>query len=571
MKRINRKLIASILTAALLSACSGGSSSGTPAETSAPADETAVSETPAAEEQRHVLNWTASGEVTTMDSSKSYDTISGSQQAYIYDTLFALDQENQAHPRLALSEPELSEDGTVAVIQIRQDAKFADGTPIKAENIVFAARRTVDPETGSQSAANLSWIANAAEVLEGTLPPEELGIEATGDYELTIHLTAPTPYLLNELTTILISPISLDYIEKAGDNYALSSDYILASGPYVLEDWTGADISWKFVKNENYWDKDNVYFEEINIQIVKDVATGVALYEDGKLDGVSISGDYITVYRETEDYLKVPSLRMTNLELGINSVNEIGAPGTKSSGYLKNLNLRKALSYAVDRQTLVGNILNDGGSAAYGFVPDGIAVNPENGKSVGEDFGHQAEYDLDLAKEYFDKALEELGTDAITLELYTSDDDASVKIGTFLQSEFQKLPGLTIDVKNVTASVRFEVMMAYDFDLALGGWTGDFDPTSYVQQFETRYAHNHGKYVSEELTDLVNKLISEDGNDFVLRWEHLKQANQLLVDNQVSINLYQSAASYLINSDLKGYETHVLGSNPVDIRFAYFD
>jgi oligopeptide transport system substrate-binding protein len=396
-------------------------------------------------------------------------------------------------------------------------------------------------------------------------------VEATGDYEITFTLTAPTPYLVNELTTMLLSPISPDFIEKAGDQYALSSEYLLASGPYILEDWSGADISWKFVKNPYYWDKDNVYFDTINIQIVKDVSTGAALYEAGQLDGVNISGDYITVYRDKDDYLKVQSLRMTNLEMGINSVNEIGASGTKSSGYLKSLNLRKALSYAIDRNTLVTNILNDGGTAATGFIPNGIASNPSTGASVAEDFGSQAEYDYDKALEYWDAAKKELGVSEITLELYTSDDDSSIRIGTYLQSELQKLPGLSIDVKNVTASVRFEIMMGYDFDLALGGWTGDFDPTSYVKQFETSYTHNHAKWVSEELTELVNDLEGEDGNDFDLRWQHLKEANQYLVDNQVAVNLYQEAKSYLVNPKLTGVMTHVLGYNPVDIRFASFE
>lgn len=577
---MKKRFLANILVLALLvtslAACTSSSADGentgeTAAGTASTESGSETAGTVDTEDGEHVLNWFSTGEVTTFDSSKSYDTISGSQQAYIYDTLYELDQDNNAQPRLAVGYPVLSEDNLTAVIEIRQDAYFANGEQIKAQNIVDAARRTVDPATGSQSAANLSWIANANAVIAGEAPAEELGVEATGEFEVTFTLTAPTPYLLNELTTILLSPISTGFIEAAGDEYALSSDYILSSGPYVLENWSGADISWTFVKNENYWDRDNVYFDTINIQIVKDEATGVALYEAGELDGVDISGDYITVYRETEDYLKVQTLRMTNLELGINSVNEIGASGTRSSGYLTNLNLRKALSYAIDRETLVVNILNDGGVVAAGFIPDGIATNPSTGASVAEDFGYQAEYDYDKALTYWNAALEELGVSEITLELYTSDDDSSVRIGTYLQSELQKLPGLYIDVKNVTASVRFEVMMAYDFDLALGGWTGDFDPTSYVKQFETSYDHNHGKWVSEELTALVNALEGEDGNDFDLRWQHLKEANQYLIDNQVSINLYQGAGSYLVNPELKGVVTHVLGENPVDIRYAYFE
>lgn len=358
-----------------------------------------------------------------------------------------------------------------------------------------------------------------------------------------------------------LAPLSREFVESQGENYALSSEAVLSSGPYILTDWSGADISWKYVKNENYWNADSVYFDEINIQVVKDTATSISLYEAGELDGVPVTGEYVSLWKDKPDFLTVPTLRMINLEMGISS-----------SEVLQNLNVRKALSYAVDRETMVTEVANMAGTPAVGMIPDGIATNPETGASVAEDFGHQAEYDPEKALEYWNKALSELGTDSVTLTLETSDDDESIKIGTFLQDQFQKtLPGLTIEVKNVTSQVRFEDMMSFDFDLALGGWTGDFDPTSYVQQHETNFAHNHSQWKSRELTDLVNKLLSGDGNDFALRWQHLKEANQYLIDNQVTINLYQNAQNFLVNPDLKGYKTHVLGSIAIDIRYAYFE
>ena len=113
-------------------------------------------------------------------------------------------------------------------------------------------------------------------------------------------------------------------------------------------------------------------------------------------------------------------------------------------------------------------------------------------------------------------------------------------------------------------------MMGYNFDLALGGWTGDYDPTSYPNQFETSYEHNHAKWVSEELTGLINALNNEDGNDFAARWEHLKQANQYLIDNAVVIPLEQAVNGYLINPNLTGYITHQLGYSVFDLSRASF-
>ena len=87
---------------------------------------------------------------------------------------------------------------------------------------------------------------------------------------------------------------------------------------------------------------------------------------------------------------------------------------------------------------------------------------------------------------------------------------------------------------------------------------------------ETSYEHNHAQWKSEELTALVDALEKTDGNDASLRWEHLRQANQYLVDNAVLVNLVQAANSYLINPKLKGYIITELSSAP-NIRHAYFE
>ncbi len=562
-----RRKILSALTAVLLSstlfltACTAAPVSETAAPASAGPKTTpeATSEaTPAA--GPHVLNWVASGEVTTQDSGKSYDTISSEQIDFHADPLYRINENNEVIPNLAVALPTVSADGLTVTLEIRDDAAFSNGEKITAADIVYAAQRVVDPATGSQSANNLTYLKNAKEIVEGTLPADQLGIKALSDADLEFTLVAPNSFIDFELSTTLLAPVNRAFAEAQGDQYGLSSENLLASGPYVLTGWSGGATSWKYVKNPYYWDAENIYFDEINIQIVKEVATGVSLYEAGELDATAITGEYISLYRGTEDLVSVQTLRMTNLELGISS-----------NKYLQNINLRKALIYALDRDELSASILNGDGIPAVGVIPDGIAVNPVNGKSIAEDFGKLIYTDVAQAQAYFTKALEELGESSITLRLVTSDTDESIKVGQYLQGVYEtNLPGLKIDLANVPASVRFEEMMSYKFDLALGGWTGDFNPTSYVKQHETSYEHNHSQWKSDELTALVAALETTDGTDFALRWEHLRQANRYLIDNAVLVPIVQAAKSYLINPDLKGYTLHVLGT-PIDITRAYFE
>ena len=546
----------------LLAACSNApASQQSPSSTPSPSStEASATPTPTPEPQLpRILNWVAPGEVTTMDSGKSYDTISSEQIDFHADPLYRINEDNEAIPNLAVALPTVSADGLTVTIKIRDNAYYSNGEKIIAADIVYAARRVVDPATGSQSANNLSYIKNASEIIKGDIKPEELGIKALSDTELEIVLVAPNSFINTELSSTLLAPVNQKFAEAQGENYGLNSDSLLASGPFVLTDWNGTDISWKYVKNPYYWDKENIYFDEINIQIVKEVATGINLYEAGKLDGAAITGENITLYRGTEDLVSVQTLRMTNLELGISS-----------NKYLQNLNLRKALIYALDRDELSKSILNGDGVPSVGVIPNGIAVNPASGKSVAEDFGVLVYTDVAEAQKLFKQALTELGIDSLTLRLVTSDSDESIKVGQYLQSVYEtNLPGLKIDLANVPSSVRFTEMMSYKFDLALGGWTGDFNPTSYIKQHETSYEHNHSQWASEELTALVEALETTDGNDFSLRWEHLRQANQYLVDNAVVVPIVQAAKSYLINPKLTGYTTHVLGTS-VDITRAYF-
>lgn len=533
----------------------------TPEVSTSTASEASVAPSPTeAPTELKVLNWVAPGEVTTMDSGKSYDTVSSEQIDFHADRLYRINEKNEAVPNLAVALPTVSADGLTVTLEIRDNAKYSNGDKITAADIVYAAQRVVDPATGSQSANNLTYIKNAAEIIEGTLKAEELGVKALSDTKLEFTLVAPNSYINTTLSSTLLAPVNRKFVEAQSENYGLTADTLLASGPYVLTGWNGTDISWKYVKNPYYWDADNIYFDEINVQVVKEVATGVNLYEAADLDGTKVTGEYISLYSGKDDLVSVQTLRMTNLELGISS-----------NKYLQNENLRKALIFALDREELSTAILNGDGVPSVGVIPNGIAVNPDNGKSITEDFGVLVYTDVEEAGKLFKQALSELGTDSITLRLVTSDTDENIKVGQYLQSVYEtNLPGLKIDLANVPASVRFEEMMSYKFDLALGGWTGDFDPTSYIKQHETSYEHNHSKWESKELTALVEALETKDGTDFTQRWEHLREANQYLVDNAVVVPIVQAAQSYLINPKLKGYVTHVLGT-PIDITRAYFE
>ena len=522
---------------------------------------------PASAEESKVLHWFIGGELTTIDTGKVYDTISGEAVFLIADPLYRLDANANPQPNLAVALPEISDDGLTVTVTIRDDAKYADGSSVKAQDVVYATQRIFDPAVGSQN-SSVAAIKNGKAIRAGKAAVEELGVKALSDTVVEFTLEGADPYITKKLADTSYSPIPESFAKAQGDNYALSADALLSAGPFILKGWTGTEISWSYVKNPYYWDAENVYFDEIIYQVIKDQNTALNLYEAGQLDGVNVDSDFIPLYEGQPDLVKINTLRMTNLEFNINSLQGDGS--YLPHPILSNENIRKALMYGIDREELCNEVLNGAATPAVGVIPNGIAVSPDE-QSVKESFGTLVYTDIPAAQEYFKKGLEELGVDKIELRLVTSDNDESIKIGTYLQSAYQtNLPGLTINLANVPSSVRFAEMMGYNFDLALGGWTGDYDPTSYPNQFETSYEHNHAKWFSEELTALIYALNNEDGTDFAARWEHLKQANQHLVDNAVTVPLEQAVKGYLINTKLTNYVTHQLGYSVFDLSRASF-
>ena len=254
------------------------------------------------------------------------------------------------------------------------------------------------------------------------------------------------------------------------------------------------------------------------------------------------------------------TLTDSNLELGISS-----------NKALQNENFRKAISLVINREELVNNVLIDGSRPLTGIVPKGIAVHPETGADFSDEAGTLVTTDVEEGKKLWEQAKKELGTDKITLELIASDTDAAKKTSQYLQSQLEtNLPGVTIELSNVPTKVRFDKMMSYKFDLALGGWTGDFDPVSYLNLLYSTYEHNHAKYSDEAYDALITKIKTVDSTDPLARWQDMQEAQKYILGKAPIVPLYQGASNYLVKSKVKSIVTHNLGT-PLEITRAYIE
>ncbi|MFJ6414294.1 peptide ABC transporter substrate-binding protein [Terribacillus saccharophilus] len=562
MRKSNWLLLALVLVlSSFLAACSGGSDSsggsgggeggsGDSASGSANGDQ--------------VYNLTIGDEIPSMDSSLADDQYGIQWTSEIQEGLYRLAEDGSLAEGIATGDPEVSEDGLTWTFKLREDAEWENGDPVTANDFVYAWQRAINPDTGSEYGPYMmsGVIKNATEVNQGEAELDELGVTAVDDYTLEVQLEKPVPYFESLTTFPTFMPLNQKFVEEQGENYALEAENLLSNGPFKMTEWNHGSTM-KFEKNDTYWDADTVQLEEINLQVVKDTATGVNLYDTGAVDRTSLTAEFVDQRINDPDYLPVPDMASWYLKLNQNRMGE--------ETPLANINARKAIAQAVDKDGLVNVVLNNGSTVSNGLMPKEFVKGPD-----GEDFrdanGDLLTYDTEAAKEAWATAKEELGQDEITLEILTGDADISVQIVDYLKEQLESnLEGLTIETMQVPFQQRLDLDTAGDFDIQVSGWGPDYiDPYTFMNLFVTDGENNRMAYSSEEYDSLVEQASTENATNPEARWQNFLDAEKVLLEDAAIAPLYQAGYSYLQSPKLQGVFSNPAG-NDFEYKWAYAD
>lgn len=539
-----------LVFSAFLAACSGGSGGSNDSS----------SEDTKQEEVPQVLNLIETAEIPTMDSVKGTDAVAFNVMNNVFEGLMRLGQDNEPVLGVAAEEPTVSEDGTVYTWKLREDAKWSDGSQVTAEDFVFAWRRAVDPEVGSEYGPYMmsGVIKNADKVAAGELPLEELGVKAIDETTLEVTLERPVPYYISLMTFPTFYPQKEAFVAEKGDQYASNSDNLLYNGPFTLNEWDGTGTTWKMVKNDNYWDKDTVKLSEINVKVVKETGTAVNAYETNEIDRVALSGEFALQYQNHEDVIS--ELEPVIFWFKFNQDNEA----------LANIDVRKAISMAIDRQGLVDTILANGSVVANYAVPKEFTYL--NGVDFREGNGDLLADDVEKAKEHWEKGLAAIGKTEVELELLSGDTETSKKMNAYFKDQLEKaLPGLTVKLAEVPFKIRLDRDTSQDYDFQLAGWGPDYqDPMTFMDLWVTDGGHNHMSYSNEEFDKLIEDARTTLSSDLEARWEALQKAEKIVMEDAAFAPLYQRGRTALQKPYVKGLVTHPFGAD-YSYKWAYVE
>ncbi|MCJ1907025.1 peptide ABC transporter substrate-binding protein [Planococcus ruber] len=552
-----------LVLSAFLAACGGGDDD--KAETpETDGDDKAAGEEPAGEpDAEQVLNLMEGAEIPTMDSSLAEDAVAFNIMNNVNEGLFRLNQENVAEPALAEAEPEVSEDGLTYTFKLR-DAKWSNGEPVTANDFVFSWQRAIDPATGSPYGPYMmaGTIKNAEAIAAGEMDKAELGVKAVDEKTLEVTLERPTPYFMSLMAFGTFYPLNEAFVTEKGDAYASNSDNLLYNGPFMLTNWDGTGLTWSMEKNPEYWDAETVKLETINVDVVKETSTAINLYTSGEKDRTGLSGEFAMQYAEDPEVVR--ELEPTVFYLKFNQERN----GEQTP--LANVNIRKAISMAFNKQDLVDVVLANGSLPANYLVPTEFTFD-ENNADFREVNGDMNEFNAEEAKKFWATGMEELGLTEVTLEMLGGDSELAKKMDEYMKSQLEEnLEGLTLELKAVPFGVRLELDEAQDYDIQNSGWGPDYqDPMTFIDLFVTGSAQNKMSYSNEEFDTLVDQAKGELAQDLAGRWEAMAKAEQILIEEDAAIApIYQRGLMSLQKPYVHDIISHPFGGD-YSYKWAY--
>ena len=529
------------------------------------------------------------------------------------DGLFENDQYGNLKPSVA-ENWSVSQDGLTYTYKIRKGLKWytSDGEEyanVTAKDFVTGLKHAAD--TNSEAIYLLqNSVKGLNDYLSGANKDfSNVGIKAVDDYTLQYTLSQPEPYWNSKLTYSVTWPVNGDFLKSKGKDFGKSTDptSILYNGPYLLKALT-TKSSIEFTKNENYWDKDHVYFD--NIKLTYDDGSDQESLERNFTDGVynlarlfPTSSNYSKVEKQYKDniFYTQPGSAVEGVGINIDrqtyghTSKENDQQKTSTKTALLNKDFRQSLGFAIDRTNYAAQLNGkEGGSTAV----RNIFVKPDFVQADGKDFGtmvmdqlpaygdewsgvnladsQDGLYNPEKAKAEFAKAKEALQAEGVQFPIHLDvpvNQSSKITVNQ-VQSIKQSVESalgkdnVVLDIHQLSAddfnNITYSASnaAAEDWDLSVGvAWDPDYlDPSTYLDVLKTTSSENTKSFMGyddpnsqavekvglKEYDQLVDDA-SKETTDLKARYEKYAKAQAWLTDSALYLptTTYNGAAAVI--------------------------
>lgn len=443
---------------------------------------------------------------------------------------------------------QISPDGLTYTFHLR-DNKWADFKNLTAENFAYGWFRAIEPGKDYIYAPYFFPIQNAKAYYEGKASKESVGIKALDESTLEVTLEAPTPWFLAWTSYWFFSPVRQDIVEQYPyGSWALNEETCMGNGPFQLSQVEAGEYI-NLVRNDSYWNVDKVSLDGLQYLIRLDAKESVADFEEGDLDLV----------------LDVPMQKIPLLQMGNEEYKEYSSYETLSLGFnlnrevLKDVNLRKALIYALNREEIARKAFSQYHIETDSVVPYGILDFNEDvfAQKAGS---HNLVWDssgIIKAKAWMAERKEKK-METPKLSFIVSEDIEEIQMAEEMQKMWLYNVGIETEII-IDSEINIEKKKrAGAFDLCfIKNNHIEKDPYAYLAIFATDHPDNL-LGLKDASYDALLKTAQNQAN--MLRYQTLYEAENLLMNHYALLPLYNRKEGILIRKDIKGYTRDPIGT-----------
>jgi oligopeptide transport system substrate-binding protein len=489
---------------------------------------------------RKTLHRGLGGEPGSLNPAMAADSFAGEVLDDLYEGLTSESPDGAIVPGVA-STWTVDDTGRVYTFELRHDAAWSDGTPIKAIDFVTAWRRVVDPKTGAPGADDLRLVTGANAILAKQAPVTELGVAAPADDRLVVTLTNPAPYFPELLTRAATFPVhpGAPPTSRGGAGW-------VSNGPYVLMSWIpGGTLTLR--KNPHYWGRNAVAVEKVEYVPVPDETTEFRRYRAGQLDVTeNVPQNALATLRSTQPQ----ELRISPL-LGT----AYYAFNLHQGPLQDNRPLRQALTMAIDRRGKLAALMPFVRPTAYGFLP------PETRNYAPQNWAWMNLTDSDREAEA--RRLYAIAgyspKHPLHLKLLYNSSGGNKQLAVGIASMWKQILGVDTVVEEEEYRVLLESRKnPTRWDIVRLGWVADYnDAGNFLNTLRSTSPNNDAGYHNARYDALLDEASRAADPD--ARRHLLEQAEALMLDDYPILPLYFFSAKRLF----KPY-VHGAASNPLN-------
>lgn len=426
----------------------------------------------------------------------------------IYNTLFQIDENGKIAPELAESYEYITP--TELVIKLKKGIKFHNGDELKANDVIFSLNRMIEKP--------------ATKVMLDAIE----SIEPINDYEVKIKLKEPSAPLLYTLSYPLTAILNEKYTKEKNGNIATDA---MGTGAFKYKNW-GDGEKIQLVANKEYFG-DKAKIDELIFRAIPENTSRLAALETGEIDIATIAPIDVQTVEGSSDLYAVSFPTTSTEYLTLNTAREP----------FNNKDYRKALNYAIDKQSIVDAVYLGKASVANTIVNPTVFGSDQK---VGK-----IDYNPEVAKELLEKS----GVKNKIIKIMSNDNPVRLQAAQIIQANLKEV-GIKAEIETVEWGTYLQMTAQGDFDVFIGGWVAGTSDSDIVlfPLLHSSYkggAGNRANFENSEYDRLVE--LGRKSTESSERIEAYSKAQEILAEENPLVPLYYKNENMGLNKRIKNF------------------